>query len=87
MDEKINDKTNEFISTDVNRLKLIFYSGKEILLHITLKNGEFRNCFIKEEDTPGIWKIQERKLGADHLFESEIERIDKYLPKKMEDIK
>jgi len=84
MNEKTNDKTNEFISSDINRLKLIFYTDKPILLHVTLKNGEFRNCFVKGEDTPGVWNIEERKLGPDHLFESEIVRIDKYMSKKSE---
>jgi len=87
MNEKSNTNTNEKISSELNRVKLLFYSGKEILLHITLKNGEFRNCFIKTEETPGVWIIEERKLGADHLFEEEIVRIDKYVPKKVEETK
>jgi hypothetical protein len=83
MDENNLNEIENNNSKDINRAKLIFYSGKQILLHVTLKSGEFRNCFIKEEESPGIWGIEERKLGKDHLFEDEITRIDKYVPKEI----
>jgi hypothetical protein len=82
----INDETidQNSIQKSINRTKLKFYSNKPILVHIKLKNGTFRNCYIKAEHSHEVWLVDERKLGETNLFEDEIKSIEDYVSKPKE---
>jgi hypothetical protein len=87
VEQDMNDK-DRYNSKITNRKKLNFYSTvAKKMVHIKLANGEFRNCHIQTELSPGIWKVIERKLGEIHLFEDEIKDIDEYVELNNEDDK
>jgi hypothetical protein len=91
MNEKETPTTKEhesiYISKSLNKKKLIFYSNSKIMVHIRLVNGEFRNGYIEEEHTPGIWRMKERKMGDINLFEDEIKNVEDYTEQKEGDKK
>lgn len=81
--DKSNDKYN---SKTTNQKKLKFYSTlPDKMIHIKLNNGEFRNCYVKEDLGDGIWTVHERKMGDMHLFEDEIKEIEEYVKLKEEE--
>lgn len=62
--------------------KLDFYIQEKIMVHIELLNKKFLNARIIEKKSPGIYIINERKLGLMHLFEKEIYRISEFVEGK-----
>ena len=82
MNEKENPTMKENdsipITKSINRKKLEFYSESNIMVHIKLITGDFRNGYIGKEFKPEVWEMKERKMGDIKLFEDEISKIEDY---------
>ena len=64
--------------------KLDFYKGKPIEVHIVKKKviaekpSQWLNCFVLEEESPGVYLVKDRKFGVVRIFLGEIFFIEEY---------
>jgi len=54
--------------------KMDFFTGTDVQLHIVKKDKEWFNCIILSKKN-GVYIVNERKFGVQHLFLKEIYNI------------
>ena len=64
--------------TNTIKEKLDFYKGKNILLHIVKKNGEWLNAIIVSKESDNIFIIKENKFGLMHIFIGEVHSVEEF---------
>jgi len=64
------------ISNNLN--KLIFFMEHDMMIHIDLLNKTFYNGKIVRKVEDGVFIIDDKVLGEQHIFLNEIYKVDTY---------